>query len=829
MIRGIDFNENWKYHFGDIARGHLQEADETAFRCITLPHDFSVEGSFDPENGEACTGYLMGGEGWYRKHFQTTEEMADGKTFLNFDGIYERAHVYVNGELVDFHPYGYSPKIMDISGYLLEAGKDNLVAVHVDHTRYANSRWYTGSGIYRKVTMYVMSKVYIPVWGTQIDSKIEADGSAAVDIHTQVINETGKQQRVYLNVDCYDKENKKVANAVTAVSLECDEEKTVSLKFTIENPYLWEILKGGCYQAEVSLKREGVILQKETESFGVRYFRFDTEKGFFFNGVNTLIKGVCLHHDAGAVGAAVPLDVWRRRLENLISCGCNAIRTAHNPASEDFLNLCDELGLIVQEEFFDEWDNAKDKRHNGLLDNQGMDYITEAYTSYFRDYAKQDLQNTVKRDYNHPCIFQWSIGNEIDLSYARYNDAAGYNDAAASLEDGIGYLGYWYEMPPNSHEEIVKNIKEIPRHKYDIGSTANKLSKWVKELDTSRVVTSNCVFPEVGYETGLTDALDVVGFSYRGNIYDYCKEYYPEKPMLGTENVGRYREWKTVMEHEFIAGVFLWTGIDHMGEAWVQKSYPRKGSNLGLLDFAGNEKPSYYMFKSLWTDETVIRMETQTLEKSLYTYDEQMNLIEKEKDAWKHTEWHWQDVNPYWNYKEGEDVVIEMYSNCDSITLYLNDKEISTQELASFEDHIYKWCIPFEKGVLRAAGVRNGESFEEILATEDAPDHMTIVSDKKEIMVHPDSVAHVSVHVWDHNDNPVRNVESKITFTVSEGAKILGIDNGNPDNVEDYQNNQIHTWHGTCMLYVQALQTDTVEVKAGCEDMEDVMVTIEVR
>ncbi|MGS0523886.1 glycoside hydrolase family 2 TIM barrel-domain containing protein [Zobellia nedashkovskayae] len=286
------------------------------------------------------------------------------------------------------------------------------------------------------------------------------------------------------------------------------------------------------------------------------------------------IKGVCLHHDGGMVGAAVPDDVWRRRLTKLKKAGCNAIRISHNPGSEAFLNLCDEMGFLVQDEFFDEWDNPKDKRKN--MNEQSVDYVTRGYTEHFQEWAEKDLKNTILAHRNHPSIIQWSIGNEIEWTYPRNTDATGFFN-------NMGWQGnYFFSEPPFTPEQIKEQLKTLPKEKYDIGKTAQKLAKWTKELDTTRYVTANCILPSASHLSGYTDALDVVGYSYRRVIYDYGHKNYPNEVIMGTENLPQWHEWKAVMERPFISGLFLWTGIDYMGES--NGGWPKKGTNSGLLN-----------------------------------------------------------------------------------------------------------------------------------------------------------------------------------------------------------------------------------------------------
>lgn len=820
-MRGLPLLKDWKFILGEPEGVHLLSTDDSHFKTVDLPHDWSVAFSFDQEKGESCTGYLLGGIGWYRKHFMTTKDMAHNTIIINCDGIYNRATIYCNGKRVTFHPYGYSPCLVDVTDYLNPLGEDNVIAIKVDHTRYADSRWYTGSGIYRKVSMHILPMIHIPVWGISVTTpRIEQD-FAIIRSQVTLHNTTQEKNAIDIVGKVYDG-NQLIEKKVIACDIEKQTWSDVIIDFEISNPVKWEIHHGKLYDIKVEVVLDGRIIQTESTRTGIREFYFDADKGFFLNGSNRLIKGVCLHHDAGLVGAAVPLDVWKRRLKLLKECGCNAIRTAHNPASEDFLDLCDEMGFLVQEEFFDEWDNPKDKRKNGV--EKFVDDLSRGHAEFFREYAKEDVQNIVKRDRNHPCIFQWSIGNEIEWTYTKYNNATGYFG-----KDATGV--YTWTLPPYSKEKIRKNINKIPRDYYDVDTTARQLTQWTKAVDRTRPVLANCILPTVSYETGFIDELDIVGYSYRRVIYDYGHENYPKKPIMGTENMPQWHEWKAVLEKEHIPGIFIWTGIDHMGEGWVQKLWPRRGSNLALLDFAGFKKPAYHMFKSLWRDEPHIKMFTQRLEHSLYEQNDAAQLQEKVEGAWQTRDWFWHDVNPYWNYQEGESIVVEAYSNCDHIALYLNDALIATRYLKDFEDHIYKWHVPFVRGTLKAIGVKDGETIESVIQTVGAVKAIELEVDKNVITTDGDSVVHVIAKLVDEKGNVTTNQEARIDFAVEGANKIRGVDNGCSDNVQDYQSTSIVTHQGKCLMIVQGLEEGTLHIQGKCVTMDLVsnLCTVEVQ
>ncbi len=789
-----DFNQNWKFKLEDLPYGHSVALDDGDFRTVRIPHDYSIEQPYSQELGDGCTGYLLGGVVWYRKHFQVEQiEPTGQKVFLYFDGMYNRANIYLNEKFLAFHPYGYAPLTLDITEYL-QAG-ENLLAVRVDHSRYADSRWYTGSGLYRKVELHVFAKTYLPLFATQVETLHAETEQVTVCCNTTLRSEDAGK-RVQLQAQCFAPDGACVATVCTEVIAQAAQ--LVAQSFVLEHPARWDIGKGNQYTVVVSLldAESGHVLQTQETKFGVRSFDFDADKGFFLNGVSRKIKGVCLHHEAGLVGAAVPLDVWRRRLTRLQACGVNAIRTAHNPASRDFIALCDEMGLLVQEEFYDEWDNPKDKRYNGK--ESRVDYITRGHHEFFKDYAKQDLQSVILRDRNSPSIIQWSIGNEIEWTYPKYNMATGYFGADASGN-------YFWDVPPLSVEEIREKVQALPMEQYEIGTTAQKLAAYTREMDTSRPITANCILPSASYESGYTDALDIVGFSYRRVVYERCHKHYPKKPIMGTENLGQWHEWKPVLEHDYISGIFLWTGIDYIGESGNVDVWPRKALNSGLLDVAGFYKPSYYMFEALWSERPCAKMFTQTLEDSLYNLQGD-TLVEKPGKEWQRRLWKWHPMNNHYNYADGQMVVVEVYSNCPELTLYQNGVAVSSQTLAEQPDHIYKWCVPYDAGVLVAKSPEDadGVQVKTELRTAKAPVKVALDADKTTLPCGTDSVCHIEATLLDEDGVPVCYTERTLTFAVTGALTLRGVDNGSPDFVGDHSAHSITTHLGKALLIVQS-------------------------
>lgn len=807
-----NFNADWQFTLTDSLHYTLETYDTKDWRTLDVPHDWSVEFDFDPIKGEPCTGSLLGGIGWYSKSFDTPIK-ANQKCFILFDGVYNNSSYWINGRKLGEHPYGYSPFYYDLTDYMKIGSQGintniqdintlNRISVRVDHSRYADSRWYTGSGIYRNVKMIVTDKFYIPVWGTYLTTPKVSTKRATVDLKVSLKNEYKTSKKAIIRTQFIDAKGKVAATKTATVQLAAGDDRTITQAVTITKPMLWDTENPTMYKAVTTVELAGKTVQTYTTPFGIRSILFDKEKGFFLNGKSMKVKGVCLHHDGGLVGAAVPKDVWRRRFQILKDGGCNAIRTSHNPISDEFLDLCDEMGFLVQEEFFDEWDYPKDKRVNKW--ERSVDYITRGYVDHFQEWAERDLKTTMLRSRNHPSIFQWSIGNEIEWTYKHARDVTGYWRVK-------GAKGFFRARPPYTPEEIRRENETLPRTEtYDIGETAQKLAKWTREMDTTRPITANCILPTGSFETGYADALDIVGFSYRHVIYDYAREFYPDKCVMGTENVPQWHEWKAIQERDFIAGTYYWTGVDYMGESrgWDDG----RGFDNGMLDYAGFPKASYYNMKAIWTDEPCIHIYSDTEAKSLYKKAKNGLVVEKKKGSWQTRSGHFQEVNAHWNYKQGESVIVEIYSNCDEIELLQDGKSLGTVKLADCPDHIYKWAVTYRPGKLVAKGKKGDVKVEETLYTEGEPVAVRLTTDRTAMKANGADAMHVIAQLIDANGRPVTHTERNVSFMVNGECKVLGVDNGADMNYNPYQSSSVDTWNGRALMIIQSKRDAVGEI-----------------
>ncbi|WP_052293074.1 sugar-binding domain-containing protein [Coraliomargarita akajimensis] len=806
--RSTHFNDNWQFILEDVPAAKEASFDSSAWRTLKVPHDWSVELSFTQEKAGGSTAYLPGGIGWYRKSFTLPESAKEQVTWIEFDGIYNNAEVWINGHYLGMRPYGYVAFSYDLSQYLNFGDTPNVIAVKVDRSAYLDCRWYPGSGIYRDVKLVSAPKVHIPQWGTFVTTPVATAERAEVKVQTTVSNTENEAREVELTTEIDGQTQSRT------VSLQAGATEVVEQVFEICTPRLWDTENPNLYVAKSTLSSG----DHYSTTFGIRDIHYDKDRGFFLNGHRTVFKGVCLHHDGGAVGAAVPLNVWKRRLEILKDYGCNAIRTAHNPPSEEFLDLCDQMGFLVQDEIFDEWDHPKDKKHN--YKQLAASEETEGYTRYFREWEKADTDSMMLRDRNHPSIVMWSIGNEIEWTYPGYTDATGY----WNKDEQAKGIDYYLTEPPYDDAKRQEIFNNFDRGDYELAETAERLAGYVRALDTTRPLTGNMVLPTVALFSGYTDVMDVDGYSYRQSVYQFCRERSPDKLIIGTENWAQWSEWKPVLDHEYIAGIFIWTGIAYLGEA---QEWPQKANTAGMFDLATFETPKALYFKTLWTEEPMVAITSMPLADSNYLLEG--DRIIENKDKPREPYWGWPELNFHWNYTDGEQQYVEVYSNAESVELLLNGESLGTVKITDNEDRIFRWVVPFAAGNLTAIA-RNGDTVvsEQVLKTAGPAATIQVHSYESQLSANGEAVAHVIAQVIDAEGTPVRHTESTLSFDIDGDATRLAIDNGSPYSVQDYRADSCTTAQGRCLYLVTAgTEAGEINVTASGDGLQSASVTIQ--
>lgn len=749
----LDFDQNWVFLLGDDSLAMNFDYDDSNWRELNLPHDWSIEGEFFEDNpSKPEGGALPTGIGWYRKTFNVCKTDLDKQIYVEFDGVYRNSEVWINGNYLGKRPFGYMSFEYDLTPYL-KIG-NNVISVKVDNSLQPNSRWYTGSGIYRHVWLKKLNEVHVYHWGTFITTPEVKKEKSTVNLEIIIANNSEKCQ-VKVETIIKDAHGVEVAKNESE-EVESDRASVSFIQdFVVEEPSLWSPKNPYLYYAISNVYKNGDLVDSYKTPFGIREFKFKPKKGFFLNGVHTKINGVCLHHDLGALGAAVNTAAMRYRLEMLKDMGCNAIRMAHNPPAPELLDLCDQMGFIVQDEAFDVWKKKKMK----------YDYHIDWKTEHVRD-----LQDMILRDRNHPSIIMWSIGNEIREQF----DSTGIR--------------------------IAKELVTI-----------------VKGLDRTRPVTSALTenIPEKNFIIQ-SDALDLIGFNYKQEFYERFQSVYPGKIFHASETMcaeatrGFYQmpsdsimrwpsahnvpiegdnkecmvsaydhvsaywgstheeTWKLVKKYDFVSGMFVWTGFDYLGEP-MPYPWPARSSYFGIIDLAGFPKDSYYMYQSEWTDKPVLHL------------------------------------FPHWNWEDGQTIdVWAYYNNADEVELFVNGESQGAKSKTDSTFHVM-WRVTFHPGSIKAVSRKDGQVvLEKEIFTAGDGSKISLSSNNPELMKDGSDMVFVAVDVIDNKGNVVPSADNVINFEVTGGGFIAGVDNGYQASMEPFKANYRKAFHGKCMVMIQS-------------------------
>jgi len=790
MRQATLFNGDWKFYKGDAPDAHLATFDDHEWRNVELPHDWSIEGPFD-QNWASATGFLPGGTGWYRKTFATpalgTETVDDAnRVFVHFDGVYCNSDVYINGHHLGNRPNGFIGFRYDITPYLNPAG-DNVIAVRSDHSQFADARWYTGSGIYRNVTMIVTDSVHIKQWG--VFASMDTVTSEKADVLLEVALENNGSSHGNVGVVCalLDSQGNTVACANMEASLNPGQERTLCGRLSVLQPRLWSPESPALYCLRTEVTRDGSVIDREETPVGLREIRFDPREGFFLNGQSMKFKGVCVHDDAGALGTAVPAKVWERRLRTLKAAGVNAIRMAHNPHMPELYDLCDRLGLMVQDEAFDEWELGKNKWVAGW--NAGVP-SRDGYHPHFAQWAERDLRDMVLSNRNHASVVMWSIGNEIDYP----NDPYTHEILDHGTNPQIYGRGFHADLP----------------HANRLGEIARKLTAIVKEYDETRPVTAGLASALISNETGFADALDVVGYNYQEYRYHDDQKKYPNRVLYGSENGMRWDFWDSVASNSGICGQFLWTGIDYLGEAG---KWPWRSNGAGIMDLAGLPKPEYYYRQSLWSDEPMIYIGTRDVPSG-----------EESAGLWSH-----KAADPVWSGATGAMRRVNCFTNCDQAELLINGRSLGIKDLAGSQERILWWEVPYEAGTLTARGLNGGEVVADWeLRTSGAAAKIVAKADMASLRADGIDLAHIEVTIVDAAGVPAYGSSHEITWMIDGPARLLGIESGDHTSHEDYKAIARHAHHGKLLGYIQSTETPgPVTITIRGEGLEEAVVQMQ--
>lgn len=788
--RTISFNDDWKFNLGDVAGAKEKDFDDSEWRKLTLPHDWSIELDFNKDSKATHEGgYLDGGTGWYRKSFVLPKEMEGKKISINFGGVYMDSYVYVNGKQIGNNPSGYTPFSFDITDDVVCDGvTENVIAVKATNQQ-PSSRWYSGSGIYRDVNLTVTENVHVAEYGTYVTTPdLENEykqGRAKVNIKTDIMNEESTDKEVSVKSVILDAKGNSVAENITTETVSAGATKKFNADVTVENPKLWGTENPYLYKVATTVSIDNKIVDEYKTDFGIRWFDMTPNNGFFLNGKQMKLKGVSMHHDQGALGAVDNKTSIRRQVKKLKEMGVNSIRVTHNPASQHLIDICNEEGILLIEEAFDTWYGGKK---------------TYDYARFFEKksihgdmtWAEYDIKQMVSRGKNAPSIMMWSLGNEI-----------------------------W----ETSEEKGVE--------------TVNKLQKWVKEIDTARPTTMGEIafMGGEGPHENVADIIDVVGFNYAEHQYDKLKEKHKDWVMYGSETSSAIRSrgvyshperngvgdnhtdlqqssydndyvpwgkraetsWKMNRDREYILGEYIWTGFDYIGEPTpYYNKFPSKSSYFGAIDTAGFEKDIFYFYQSQWSDEPMVHLLPH---------------------------WNWENDNSI--KVDGDKILVYAYTNANSVDLYFNEDVTSTDlgNLVESKDYQvtdagyndkYKetkdgklhleFRVPYKPGKLTAvAKDENGKEIaRDVVKTANDAKKIDLSADRQVITADGYDLSFITVDVVDKNGTLVPNADNLINFDVKGNGKIVGVDNGNAASVERYKDNKRKAFNGKALVIVQS-------------------------
>ena len=782
--RAISFDRSWRFRKDTLTGAEKPQYSDKYWRLLNLPHDWSIEdlpnqkdsevqGPFTKTSiGKAATGFTEGGIGWYRKTFTLNKTYEGKKTYILFDGVYMNADVWINGHHLGNHPYGYTSFSYNLTNFLNPIGKSNIIAVRVDNSG-KNSRWYSGSGIYRHVWLLSVNPVHAKLWGNYITMPEVTTDKATVNVETSVDNKSAKQETINVKLDLLDSSGQVVASQKQSLTVPADSSAYLSQKLTVNKPKLWGLNNPALYKARVTLSAGNKIIDQTITPFGIRSLQFDGQKGLLLNGQVVKLRGGCIHHDLGPLGAASIDRAEERKVELIKKAGYNALRTSHNPPSPALLAACDRLGMLVLDEAFDMWEKAKNPQD---------------YHLYFKDWSQRDLESIILRDRNHPSVIMWSIGNEI------------------------------FEAPDSSG---YRNAK--------------RLSDEVKKLDPTRPVTDAIVFlpgytqkPWAAYEPHVAN-LDIDGYNYFLDRSPYFQRdsatlhrfeteraNHPDKLYMSTEYLpgSALENWDETEKYPWFIGGFCWTAMDYIGEAGIGKSilvpetqklpkgimamglfyrnnWPVFNAYCGDLDLIGDRKSESYYKSVVWRNSPVEMLVHRPIPNG-----------QKEVIA----TWGMPDELKSWTWpgQEGKKMQVNVYTRSKTVRLELNGKFIAEQTVP--EGSITTtFQIEYQPGTLVAkafdAGKETGAS---ILSTAGKPVGIRLIADRKQIKADPNDLSFISVEVIDSKGNVVPSVDGlEINFKLTGNATIAAIGNGNPSDMSSFQQHHKQVYQGKAQAIVR--------------------------
>ncbi|MCG8525040.1 MAG: DUF4982 domain-containing protein, partial [Opitutales bacterium] len=766
-----NFNEGWFFKLGDHdVKGVVKDGLPHSALEVNLPHDWSILGEYSEENPSGMQGaFLPCGIGWYQKSFDWSSEMHGKVVFIEFDGVYMNSEVWINGHYLGKRPYGYIGFSYELTDFLSKG--DNRILVRVDNQKVPSGRWYTGSGIYRNVRLVVKDKIHIKQWGTFVRATKIEKNQATLKIDVEIENRSGSDERVSLVTEIFDPNGHRVAVLEDPVMLETDG-VLVTQKARIDHPMKWSPDQTNLYLAVCNIMKKGVVQDRFETTFGIRKIEFTTDKGFLLNDKPLLIKGVCNHHDGGPVGAAVPLDVLKYRLELLKKMGCNAIRTAHNPQSPEFYKLCDEMGFLVMDEAFDGWWEPK---------------AAYDYGHYFEEYWRKDLGDLIRRDRNHPSVIIWSIGNEVrgfkEDQQKKMVEFVKALDDTRPVTQGRGYSGRWIDLAGfNGHGEekgkLERFSKKDPRPVIGTEITHSlqtrgvyRTKTWIRRRDAPAPWEIGKDFKDMEH------LVTIVPDFTEEEVFTEENERYQSGYDNAIVRIGVRDDWNRVEKYPWYLGNFRWTGFDYLGESF---GWPARTENFGIIDLAGFPKDHYYLYQSLWSDEPMVHL------------------------------------LPHWNHegKEGVVIPVVVYTNCPTAELFLNGKSLGKRTMT--EERQIVWNVPYEIGEIKAVAYpEEGQPLVKAYQTAGKAAKVKLMPNRNSAFANGVDVIRIEASITDEEGKMCPNADDLVAFEISGPAELLAVENGDILDTSPHRVNTRRVFKGKCLLLIQAKkETGTVKIRA---------------
>ena len=782
QIGNIAFNKNWQFSLGEISAAIQPEFNDSNWQTVNVPHDWSINGPFSKENPSFSRGgWLPTGKCTYRKTFTVTANKLEEKVFIYFDGAYRNSVVYINGHKVGFRPLGYIGFEYDLTNHINFNGK-NVLTVTLDNSEQPGHRWYSGTGIYRDVTLKIRHKTYIPNWSLYVTTPTISTKSATVNTAFEIKTEFDKPSKITAKTSIL-KNNIEVASAKKEITVAANKTLQLNEVLTINNPLLWSPEHPELYTVKVQLFKGKKLIGEETTKTGIRELTFNKDTGFSINGVQTKLKGVCLHHDGGPLGAAVNKRTIERQLEILKEMGCNAVRTAHNPFSTEFLETCDEMGMLVMNEMFDEWEVVKNPAT--VQDGKKMKIAVDYYAKLFKEWADKDLTDFVLRDRNHPSVIMWSIGNEIDQmkTDAGVPIANRLIDIVHKLDYRPvtnGLIGYGWDAWPSEKAASTSDIRGY---------------NYIKENGLDR---EDQVAPDA---MGIVTECESAQSFYPRNTYLYGegKENWWKKLNYSVNDSFEWVEkrgitgdsgmeaWKAIKNRPNIMGQFIWTGWDYIGEV-IPFGWPARSSSFAPIDLCGFPKDGYYFYQSQWTEKPMVH------------------------------------IFPHWNLdgQEGKEVEIHAFTNGDAVELFQDGTSLGRKTNDTKGVEYQSWKVIYKPGTLKAVSYKEGKIVaSKIIKTAGKPAKIELFVRRTNLKADGKDLAYVECTVLDSQGNVVPNADNFIHFEVTGEAKLIGVGNGDNMSHDSFQATSRKAFNSKCLAIIQTSEKEgNITFKATSNGLE---------